>query len=214
MCERGPPPHSLRRAASRPGPGPLRWFVLWLLFSLPVRAANLPAGLAEPLKRQSIPESAVSLLVQEVTAERPALAHNGAQPRNPASVMKLVTTAAALGLLGPAYTWNTQALVTGPVREGRLDGDLVLKGYGDPLLTTERFWQFLRALRDRGIEDIRGDLVIDGSFFQVPAGSRGAFDGKPLRAYNALPHALSINFQATTLYLRPDAGSGLVRAFT
>jgi D-alanyl-D-alanine carboxypeptidase/D-alanyl-D-alanine-endopeptidase (penicillin-binding protein 4) len=185
---------------------------LWLV---PLAAAeSLPPEIRQPLNDYGIPGSAVSLLVEPVLEASPVLELNGTLPRNPGSVIKLVTTAAALELLGPGYTWNTQALISGTLRDGRLDGDLVLKGHGDPYLTPERFWQFLRGLHDRGVSDIRGDLVIDGSWSQTVSGRRADFDGKPHRAYNALPHPLTVNFQATTLYLRKDPGSQALRAFT
>ncbi len=57
-------------------------------------------------------------------------------------------------------------------------------------------------------------MIIDGSYFATPMERRSDFDGRPQRAYNALPHALSLNFQATQLHLVPDQGSATVRAFT
>ncbi len=56
--------------------------------------------------------------------------------RNPGSTIKLLTTLVAIDLLGPAYTWKTDVFVLGDVENGRLEGDLVLKGYGDPFLVS------------------------------------------------------------------------------
>ena len=83
------------------------------------------------------------------------------RPRQPASVIKLLTTLAALEELSPAWRWKTEAYVTQPVRDGRLAGDLYIKGYGDPYLVIEHFWRFLRALRAEGLETIEGDLMLD-----------------------------------------------------
>lgn len=177
-------------------------------------ASSIPPPVRSELSKLKIPESSVSLYVRRVVARKPLLAVNASRPRNPASVAKLVTTLAALDLLGPAYTWKTEAYLDGALSGGRLDGDLVFKGYGDPLLTPEKFWQFLRQLRGRGLEQIGGDLVIDNSFIAPVEIDRAAFDGKPTRAYNALPHALSLNFQATQVTLLPDQEQGRIRAFT
>jgi serine-type D-Ala-D-Ala carboxypeptidase/endopeptidase (penicillin-binding protein 4) len=98
-------------------------------------AEVLPPPIASALARAGIPQSAVALFVQDVDAGKPALAFNAGQPLNPASVMKLVTTFAALELLGPSYTWKTEAYLAGTLAAEVLDGDLVLKGYGDPRLT-------------------------------------------------------------------------------
>ena len=83
--------------------------------------------------------------------------------------MKLLTTYAALDLLGPAYTWKTEAWIDGELKDGVLNGNLILKGYGDPKFTIEQFWLWLSELRARGLREIRGDLVLDRSYFDLPA---------------------------------------------
>ena len=139
---------------------------LVLLCLLPVAVqAKLPAPVAQALARAAIPTSSVALTVQDVTARKPLIAVNADQSMNPASVMKLVTAFAALELLGPAYTWRTEVYLGGPLKDGVLHGDLILKGYGDPKLTIERFWLLLHTLRARGLREIRGDLVLDRSYF-------------------------------------------------
>ncbi len=85
---------------------------------------------------------------------------------NPASVIKLATTYAALERLGPAYRWKTEAYASGALQDGVLEGDLVLKGGGDPKLDLEAFWILLRALRGKGLREIRGDLVLDRGYFE------------------------------------------------
>jgi D-alanyl-D-alanine carboxypeptidase/D-alanyl-D-alanine-endopeptidase (penicillin-binding protein 4) len=75
---------------------------------------------------------------------------------------------------------------------GTLTGDLLLKGYGDPYLVTERLWLLQRELRNRGLRMIDGDLVIDNTWFAREELDPGAFDGQAYRAYNALPDALLV----------------------
>ena len=87
----------------------------------------------------------------------------------------------ALDTLGPAYRWKTNVYALGEISGGRLDGDLLLKGYGDPFLVTERVWQMLRRIRHAGIDTIEGDLLIDDSYFDVGEYDPGAFDRQPLR---------------------------------
>ena len=103
--------------------------------------------------------------------------------------------------------------MTGPVREGRLDGDLVLVGSGDPFLVVEQLWRLLAAVRARGLETVAGRLVIDNTRFSI-AGEPppGAFDGKPYRAYNALPDAFLVNFNAVEVVF--GSGEGEVRVWT
>src|SRR5690554_7440696 len=85
---------------------------------------------------------------------------NADQPVNPASTMKLVTTYAALELLGPNYQWQTDLYGTGPISNGELQGDLIFRSSGDPKLTMERLWLMLRDLRAAGVREVRGDLVL------------------------------------------------------
>ena len=165
----------------------------------------LPASVAEVFTRAGVPLANVSVLVQEAgSAKPPILALNTAKSMNPASVMKLVTTYAALDMLGPAYSFRTDVFVLGEVNNGVLRGDLAFKGYGDPKLTVERFWLLLRQLRERGLQEIRGDIVLDKSFFDVPPHDAAKFDGEALRAYNVGPDALMLNFKAVRFGFAPN----------
>ena len=188
-----------------------------LLFGVAIAAsaapAALPPALADSLREAQIPGSHAAFFVQRVDAGQPLLAYNASRPMNPASTMKLVTTYAALELLGPAHAWKTLALTDAPLRDGVLAGNLYLKGSGDPGLTMERFWLLLRQLRARGIATIDGDLVLDRSEFRLPPHDPAAFDNEPLRPYNAGPDALLTNFKSLRLSLVPDIAARTVAAF-
>lgn len=174
-------------------------------------AARLPPPVVRVLERYRIPADSLSVFVQAVDQPRPLIAFHADVARNPASTMKLVTTFAALDMLGPVYEWKTEAWVTGPLRGGTLEGDLVIKGYGDPYLVPEQVWKFVRALRHAGIEHVAGDLVADKSHFDIAPDDPGEFDGRPYRAYNAPPDALLVNYQATSFLFFPDRERGRVR---
>jgi D-alanyl-D-alanine carboxypeptidase/D-alanyl-D-alanine-endopeptidase (penicillin-binding protein 4) len=142
----------------------------------------------------------VGVSVREVGTAQSLIRLNDTTAMNPASTMKLFTTYAGLELLGPAYTWKTEAYLDGKLEDGVLQGDLVLKGYGDPKFTIEQFWLWMAELRARGLREIHGNLVIDRSFFDLPPIDSGTFDNDPVRAYNVTPDALLLNFN--TLRLR------------
>jgi serine-type D-Ala-D-Ala carboxypeptidase/endopeptidase (penicillin-binding protein 4) len=167
-------------------------------------AGELPPTVTSALKDAAIPLRDIAIVVQGVDTEPPLLSHNARQAMNPASVMKLVTTYAALELLGPAYTWRTEALADAAPKNGRLDGNLYLRGSGDPKLALEQFWLLLRQLRARGVGEIAGDLVLDRSAFALPPHDPGEFDNEPLRPYNAGPDALLVNLKSLRLTLLPD----------
>ncbi|HEX5362791.1 MAG TPA: D-alanyl-D-alanine carboxypeptidase/D-alanyl-D-alanine-endopeptidase, partial [Gallionella sp.] len=186
----------------------MRFLFFVLLFAaVAADAASLPDAVRQSLQQAGIPLEGVAVEVREVGARRPLISLNAARPMNPASTMKLLTTYVGLDLLGPAYTWKTEAYLDGELKDGVLDGDLVLKGYGDPKFTVEQFWLWLAELRARGLRDIRGDLVLDRSFFALPAFDSGAFDNDPVRAYNVGPDALLLNFNTLHLRYLPDGNS-------
>jgi len=169
--------------------------------------AALPPTVARAFHDQRIPLTAVSAYVQEIGAAnsvKPLLTHRPSQPMNPASTMKLVTTFAGLELLGPDYRWKTEAYADGPIAAGVLSGDLVLKGRGDPKITLEQFHELVARLRATGLSSIRGDLVLDRTWFDTGTYDPAAFDGEPLRPYNVGPDALAVNFKSVRFVFAPN----------
>ena len=163
----------------------------------------LPPGVQESLRLRNAPDKSLSIYVENLDTGEPLLTWNEDVPRNPASVVKLLTTLVALDVLGPAYTWKTEVYLVGELHGGILDGDMLIKGYGDPWLVTERVWQMLREIRQRGISRITGDLLIDDSYFDVPFHDPAKFDREPLRAYNVAPNALLMNFKVVRYHFKP-----------
>lgn len=171
-------------------------FVIGLLSSFAVHAA-LPQTVADALKKAGVPEQHVAVYVQAVADKTPILEHNAAQAMNTASVMKVVTTHAALDLLSPAYRWKTEIYREGMLANWVLQGDIIIKGYGDPSFKAQDFWRLLMSLRQAGVKKITGDLRIDKSYF---AGNQVSvnFDAEKWRAYNAGPSAFLVNGRNTS----------------
>ena len=188
-------------------PTKIALLILWLPALAHASSASLPLPVQSALSYRNIPPDALSVYVEEVSSGDVVLAWNETVPRNPASVEKMVTTLVALDTLGPAFRWKTEASFVGEVTGDVLDGDLMLKGYGDPYLVTERFWQMLRRIRQTGIEEIDGNLLIDDSYFDVGDYDPAAFDREPLRAYNVAPNALMTNFKVVRYFFEPDASN-------
>ncbi|MDD2885951.1 MAG: D-alanyl-D-alanine carboxypeptidase/D-alanyl-D-alanine-endopeptidase [Dechloromonas sp.] len=188
---------------------PLRLALSLLLTVLatPCLASDLPEAVREALRTARIAESAVAIIVQPVDASPALIAHNAEHAMNPASVMKLLTTYAALDLLGPAWTWQTTAWSDALAVDGRLGGNLYLKGSGDPRFAIEHLNALLRQLRVRGIRHIAGDIIIDRSAFAVPEIDPGAFDDQPMRPYNVSPNAFLLNFHSLQFSLQANAGT-------
>ena len=179
----------------------------FLLFAAcPAFAAKTvsPAPVANALERAGVPQAAVGIHVYNLTDDELVLDVAGDTLFNPASVMKLITTFAALDILSPAFTWKTDALIDGPLSDGRLTGNLYFRGHGDPGLTLERFWLFLRELRNRGVLDIDGNVYLDRSAFATGAHDPAEFDGEPMRPYNVGADALLLNYKTVLLRFVPD----------
>jgi D-alanyl-D-alanine carboxypeptidase/D-alanyl-D-alanine-endopeptidase (penicillin-binding protein 4) len=172
-------------------------------------AGSLPPEAARALAQARIPTDAITVVVQETGGSMSRLAIDARRPVNPASVVKLLTTYAALDELGPAFTWKTPVWLAGPIRNGVLEGHLHLQGRGDPKLTLERVWLAMQRIRQMGVDEIRGDIVIDQSAFVVPETSTADFDNEPLRPYNARSQALLLNLNAVIYTFTPDAARGI-----
>jgi D-alanyl-D-alanine carboxypeptidase/D-alanyl-D-alanine-endopeptidase (penicillin-binding protein 4) len=171
----------------------------------------LPPEVRLALARAQVPLEAASVLVQEVDAPAPLLRWQASRPVNPASLFKLATTLAALDLLGPGYSWTTPVWLNGRVREGVLEGDLVIKGSGDPKLVPERIWLLLRRVQQLGVREIQGDIVLDRSAFPPPPGKAADFDGEPLKPYNVQADALLLAQKSLLYTFTPDAALGVAR---
>ena len=182
-----------------------------LLFAFLTRAAGaeLPPSVIALLQEHGIPETAMGVVVQRLSDGATLLSHGANRSLAPGSTMKLVTSAVAIDTLGPTYRGRTELRSTGRIAGGVLHGDLVLRGQGDVDLDSHAFERMLQVLRHRGIREIRGDLVLDRSFFQPARTDIGVppFDEAPEFRYNVIPDALLLNTNLLDLDLDSDGGT-------
>ncbi len=175
---------------------------LLIIFMLLATASFVHAGIPEPvahaLKKAGIPESDAAMFVQAVDSSQPELSVNADKQMNPASVMKLVTTYAALELLKPNFRWKTEVYRSAVMEGDVLHGNLIIKGYGDPSFKEEDFRRLLLSLRQMGLKEIQGDLIIDKSYFATSVENHKVFDNEKWRSYNALPSAFLVNGRNTS----------------
>ena len=162
---------------------------------------RLPADIVAKLRRTGVRENGVSVYVQDVNSPKPLLAYQDTTARVPASVMKLITSYAALGILGPNYRWPLDVFSQGKIKNGTLQGDLIIKGYGSPEFKTADLRKVLKGIRQKGIRNISGRVVFDNSYFNAPRQSAGSFDGRSLSHYNAKPDALLFNERLSSFHV-------------
>ena len=187
----------------------MRLVPIWVLFlhvSLAF-AAQLPPVIDRMIARRDVDKARLSLLIQNVDCKTPLVSLDPEVPRTPASLVKLLTTAAALIRMGADYRWPTRFYVARfPDDDGVLRGDLYVAGGGDPFLVEERLTAMLINLREKGIRHISGDIVLDTSLYHLSPGERdrGSFDGHPWSPYNAVPSPLMVNFRTVKIHLLPQ----------
>jgi D-alanyl-D-alanine carboxypeptidase/D-alanyl-D-alanine-endopeptidase (penicillin-binding protein 4) len=170
-------------------------------------ARALRDDLTRILREARLAGPGTGLLVVSLDQGDTLFAQNEATPLAPASNLKLFTTAAALHYLGPSFRFNTYLLADGAVRDGVLEGDLVLYGTGDPTLS-ERFGsraleEFADTLVALGIREIRGDVVGDASYFGGSGAGMGWNPDYSTATYAAPASALSFAENIAMLEIRP-----------
>ncbi len=181
--------------------------LLPLALSCHAASATLPAKVEQALKANKISNNSLSVMTVPLNGQTGGLQFNADVSVNPASTMKLVTTFAALELLGPNHQWKTEFYADGPLKDGVLHGNLYLKGGGDPKLNMEKLWLLLRDLRINGVRQVQGDLVLDRSFFvapQLPAFNDDGGDAN--KPFLVKPDSLLVNLKAQRFITRAEDG--------
>lgn len=161
--------------------------------------SEIPLELENALKRYQILKDDATFLVQAIDEDEPRIALNVNVNRNPASLIKLITTWSALNVLGPDFTWETNLYASTDTEGSILNGDILLQGTGDPFFLNEDLWSLLGKLKSLGVSKINGDLLIDDATFAVDETDPYLFDGDGRHIYNALPQALVLNFNSVNL---------------
>lgn len=197
-------PSRLRRRAALIGA--LGWPALLQARALPTLP---PPALAEHLPRLlagcGLPLASLGLCVTPVDSNRVLASMNGNTPFVMASTAKIVTSLAALNLLGLRWRWRTHAFATGPIHGGRLLGDLLIVGGGNPRLTVPELRQWLRQLRHQGLAEVRGDLVVDRSAFHLQSQDHIGTPTPGLdRPHHARPDGLGVAAGVVRVQLQPS----------
>lgn len=172
--------------------------------SLP--GAALPPELVRELKRRGVEGSDVMVYVQAIDASSPLLAMNEERSVTLASTTKLLTSMAALDVLGSQFRWRTQAYALGRMNGDVLDGDLLVVGGGDPELDAAALMDWMAQWRKRGLRRINGHILVDRRAFRIEEDEHDATPlPTPLNPHHARPDALLVNEGRITLYIESDA---------
>ena len=160
------------------------------------------------IRTSGIPSKDVSLYIEETGGENRVIAALHEETgRTPASVIKVLTTYASVLKLGFGYRWPTQFYMRGRLTHGLLEGDLLIKGFGDPTLGEKDLPEIVSHIRSKGITKITGNIVIDRTYFNVGDKDNSGFDQHTYSPYNAMPDAMMFNERVTTICITPRTHS-------
>ena len=172
---------------------------------------SLSPKVQQALKTNKLQNDALSLVMLPLSGPGTPTLFNADVSVNPASTMKLVTTYAALELLGPTHQWKTEFYTDGTLNSGILQGNLYLKGGGDPKLNMEKLWLLMRDLRANGVQQVTGDLILDRGFFDQPQLPAFDDDGNDKnKPFLVKPDSLMVNLKALRFVARNDSGKVLI----
>lgn len=173
----------------------------------PPPQAGVPAPVARAIAASGLPVKSYGLFAQEVSGERTLAALNADEPYTMASTTKVVTSLAALDLLGPYYRWRTSAYAMGPIADGRLHGDLLIVGGGNAQLTSAELQAWFSRMHAQGLDEIDGDIVLDGFAFALSdADHAGTPMQSPDRPRHVWPAALTLDEGLLGVALQPARG--------
>jgi D-alanyl-D-alanine carboxypeptidase/D-alanyl-D-alanine-endopeptidase (penicillin-binding protein 4) len=193
---------------------------LTLLLALALAAGTaaareaLPANVLKALQAAGVPPDAMAAVALPLSHRAPPWQWRASMPMQPGSAMKLLTAIVALDRLGVTHRGSTELRSAAPLVDGVLQGDLVLKGGADADLGVPQLWALLGELRQQGITEIAGDLVVDRTLFRPERIDLGLppFDESPEADYNVIPDALMLAGNLLPLWLHSEGGAVSARS--
>jgi D-alanyl-D-alanine carboxypeptidase/D-alanyl-D-alanine-endopeptidase (penicillin-binding protein 4) len=184
-----------------------------ILLNLGVSAA-LPPAIQNFIERDKIDRNHIGILISETKTGRLLAEHRADHSFLPASVIKLATTYAALLEFGSDWRWPTRFYYTGAFDHGVIEGDIVVRAYGDPTLSIKDIPSVVKRLKQVGVRHVRGNLLIDRSFFSVGGRISSGFDNHPYSEYNAMPDALMFDDHLCRISIDTASGVPIVKKET
>ncbi|MDG5814414.1 D-alanyl-D-alanine carboxypeptidase/D-alanyl-D-alanine-endopeptidase [Chitinispirillales bacterium ANBcel5] len=195
--------------------GGILYFSLFLVL-IPVLDSwgNKQEIVEELLKRNGYTTGGIGVVIKDLETDSVLVSVNSDSLFNPASVLKLLTSAAALDILGPSYRFSTRVFIDSTFYSdsGVVDGNIYIQGRGDPGLNAQRLWLFVQQLYHRGVRKINGDLILDDFYFDTVSVGPGYTNTLTSRAYSPLISSLSANFSSVAIHKRSgqDIGSPVI----
>ncbi|MCK5716856.1 MAG: D-alanyl-D-alanine carboxypeptidase/D-alanyl-D-alanine-endopeptidase [Thiomargarita sp.] len=184
-------------------------FIYCLLFiTHTVTAQTLSQKINEILRNSCLDSKQTSINITSIPNRKNLYAYNANTPLRPASVQKIITSAAALHYLTPEYRFKTTLLHTGQRKGNTIFGNLIIRGGGDPRLSTKILWHLISQLKASGITRITGKLIIDAHFLDKQEKAPIWSKKRSQRAYDAKLSALPLNFNSIHIHVQAGEKMG------
>lgn len=190
----------------------MRKALLIILILLPFKAS--PQALESFLADTALIHASYSLYIADAATGEAIMNINGGKSLKPASVLKLVTSAAAIELLGPYHTFTTTLGYTGELsKAGKISGDIIIKGGGDPVFASPNFpldygdfpYRWVDEMKTLGIKKISGRIITDDSYYDYQPLPRGWIWEDVGNYYGAGVYGASIFDNAYDIYFTTSA---------
>ena len=187
------------------------FFSLWVIVSASA-SAEMPQKYKTLISKYNFKNDSYSFIVKNLTnPKKKPIIYNGNKNFNPASLTKIITSFIALDKLGPNYKWRSDFYYTGEIEDYTLQGDLIFVGRGDASFSINDLESLIRKIQKKGIKKIEGNLILNKSYFgKIPDVIN--FDDDPMRAYNVLPNAISIQSNTVNFKFTPQANDIKIEA--
>jgi D-alanyl-D-alanine carboxypeptidase/D-alanyl-D-alanine-endopeptidase (penicillin-binding protein 4) len=194
---------------------PWLWNTFWassiLFCCVQTAAASATASSGENwqglLKSLQSHAGLVGIQVVSLPDRRVVFEHESHVPLTPASLLKILTSYAALKQLGPYYHFQTEVWSLQAPQNGTVHGNLWIKGGGDPYIVPEKAYLLAQRIKEQGVRVIEGGIFIDNSYFR-PQTEKICLDGQCDRPYNPVLAATSLDFNTLTMRLLPGPKAG------
>lgn len=167
------------------------------------------------IKKRKLPFSDLGLAISYIENSEAHLLFDLNSERSflPASLTKIASAAAFLEKFPRGHVFKTQLLTNGTIKEGKLEGDLILKGGGDPAFVSENMWFLVNEFLRSEVQVVSGNIVVDSSRFDEEKFDAGRESVRVQRAYDAPIGAMSFNWNSANVFVRPSQVGSLARVF-
>lgn len=183
--------------------------IFWTLTHTEIQGDELK-NLTQIIKSSVVAEKDLGIFVGQIEGSivKPLFTYQADRLMIPASVTKIIPMAAALDTFGPAHTFSTELYLAGKREANIWNGDLILKGGGDPTFVSESLWVLVNDFYRQGITKIIGNILVDDRVFDPIRFDSSRLKVRVDKAYDAPVGGMSFNWNTVTIYVQPGAKVG------